>query len=72
MNRTTKNFLEASRRHFGLAGLLRSLLVAGSLGASLATPALAEDDTAPPRQEQRGDEAQPGEPVGRVALERMP
>lgn len=46
MNRTTRNFLEASRRHLGLTGLLRSLLLAGSIGATLGTPTMAAQNAA--------------------------
>lgn len=56
MNRTTRDFLEASRRHFGLRGLLRSLLFAGSIGATLGNPSMAAQSAAT-RPDFQGNEA---------------
>lgn len=74
MSLNTNAFLETSRRHFGLSGLFRSLLLAGSISASLAAPALATEDAETPRREQRSDDAQPAEAARAkaVSIERMP
>lgn len=63
--KTTANFLEVSRRYFSLPGLLRSLLIAGSLGAPMSREAIADVEREPaPTTENRAGNASPSNVAG--------
>jgi len=69
--RNTANFLEVSRQYFNLPGLLRSLLIAGSIGAAMGGETITSAEREPaPSTENRSGSA--GSQCTQPPIERMP
>jgi len=63
--KNTANFLEVSRQYFRLPGLLRSLLIAGSIGATMGGETIANTEREPAQTtENRSGSASPADVAG--------